>query len=274
MNKKIFYLTPEICPFANTVELGNFSAKIPLKLQEMGHDIRTIIPKYGFVSERKYILREVIRLREIPFSFNGEDQLVSAKSAFIPRTRVQVYFLEHPEWFKPLSNLLYKSKNGRPYSDNDERFAFFSKATLATLPHLFWKPDIILCNDWTSALVPLFYQQHFASEEFYHDIKTVLLIHSLSEYMQFSKEAFKNADLEISNDLKGSEINVFEAGAQAADHIIALDSPEEQVSTELMKLPGIQDVQSKVTAINLEDNTPESYLKVASSIDLILQDLN
>ena len=154
------------------------------------------------------------------------------------------------------------------------RFAFFSKATLATLPHLFWKPDIILCNDWTSALVPLFYQQHFANEEFYHDIKTVLLIHSLSEYMQFSKEAFKNADLEISNDLKGSEINVFEAGAQAADHIIALDSPEEQVSTELVKLPGMQDVQSKVTAIKLEDNTPESYLKVASSIDLILQDLN
>ena len=89
-----------------------------------------------------------------------------------------------------------------------------------------------------------------------------------------SADIFKNADLEISNDLKGSEINVFEAGAQAADHIIALDSPEEQVSTELVKLPGIQDVQSKVTAIKLEDNTPESYLKVASSIDLILQDLN
>ena len=56
------------------------------------HDIRTILPKYGFISERKYILREVIRLREIPFSFCGVEEIASAKSAFIPKTRVQVYF--------------------------------------------------------------------------------------------------------------------------------------------------------------------------------------
>ena len=90
MSLKIFYLTTEIIPFANTSSLAAFSAKVPLLLQDKQHDIRTIIPKYGYVSERKYILREVIRLREIPFEFGEENVVASAKSAFIPKTRVQV----------------------------------------------------------------------------------------------------------------------------------------------------------------------------------------
>ena len=60
-----YILTTEIVPFANVTSLAMFSTRVPLALQEKGHDIRTIIPKYGYVSERKYILREVIRLREI-----------------------------------------------------------------------------------------------------------------------------------------------------------------------------------------------------------------
>ena len=61
MSLKLFFLTTEIEPFASTSHLGKFSVDIPLALQTVEHDIRTIIPKYGFVSERKYILREVIR---------------------------------------------------------------------------------------------------------------------------------------------------------------------------------------------------------------------
>ena len=94
MPKKLYYLTTEITPFANPSGLGDFSAKVPLALQEKGHDIRTIIPKYGYVSERKYILREVIRLRDIPFQFDGEEISASAKSALIRRDRVQVYCIE------------------------------------------------------------------------------------------------------------------------------------------------------------------------------------
>ena len=73
MSLKLFFLTTEITPFADTSILGNYSVHVPLTLQTMGHDIRTMIPKYGFVSERKYILREVIRLREIQFEFDGDE---------------------------------------------------------------------------------------------------------------------------------------------------------------------------------------------------------
>ncbi len=270
MSHKIFYLTTEITPFANTSNLGQFSAKVPLALQENGHDIRTIIPKYGFVSERKYILREVIRLREIPFEFDGTEQNASAKSAFIPKTRVQVYFLEHVEWFKPLTNLLYKSKNGRPYSDNDDRYAFFSKATLATLPHLFWKPDIIICNDWNSALVPMFYKQQFADQEFYQDIKVVLLVHSMGEYDTFSRQTFEKSGLQLPDSIEGDEINVYEAAAEFADGIIAIDSEEYNISGELAKLPGLKNVKSKITSVKFEDS-PDAHTNIAAWLEETLE---
>ena len=91
--KKIYFSTTEIVPFANVSNFASFSTVVPAMLQELGHDIRTILPKYGFISERKYILREVIRLREIPFKFREEEESASAKSAFIPKTESKFIFL-------------------------------------------------------------------------------------------------------------------------------------------------------------------------------------
>ena len=79
MSKKIYFSTTEIIPFANVSSLAEFSTNVPLHLQELGHDIRTILPKYGFISERKYILREVIRLKEIFFSYDDIEYECSAK---------------------------------------------------------------------------------------------------------------------------------------------------------------------------------------------------
>ena len=73
MSKKIYFSTTEIVPFANVSNIAPFSTAVPTLLQELGHDIRTILPKYGFISERKYILREVIRLKEILFNYDDID---------------------------------------------------------------------------------------------------------------------------------------------------------------------------------------------------------
>ena len=209
MSKKLYYLTTEIVPFANVTSLADFSTRVPLALQEKGHDIRTIIPKYGYVSERKYILREVIRLREIPFEFNGQNKVASAKSAFIPKTRVQVYFLEDNYWFKPLTNLVYKSKNGRMLADNGERYAYFSKAVLSTLPHLFWVPDIFICNGWQSAMVPGMYKKHFEGiSDFYKIIKKVMVIHDLIEYSKISRKDLNLAEVPVHDSLKGNNLNI------------------------------------------------------------------
>ena len=62
---KIYFLASEIVPFSQISFLANFCRTVPIKLQQYDHDIRLTSPKYGYISERKYTLREVIRLREI-----------------------------------------------------------------------------------------------------------------------------------------------------------------------------------------------------------------
>ena len=270
MPLKLFYLTTEITPFASTSHLGKYSVDVPLALQTIGHDVRTMIPKYGFVSERKYILREVIRLREIPFEFDGEDVMTSAKSAFIPKTRVQVYFLENVKLFKGLSSLLYKAKNGRILSDNDERYAYFSKAAIATLPHLFWKPDVLICNGWQSALVPLIYQQIYDSKEFYGGIKTVLTVHSVDEHCEFNRQAYEKAGVVIPDNIKGDTVNCFEVAAPYADLIVAVDSPSNNVSKELMALPGVKANKKKLVSISFKDDEVPNFDTTARDFNEVL----
>ena len=271
MSKKLYYLTTEIVPFANVTSLADFSTRVPLALQEKGHDIRTIIPKYGYVSERKYILREVIRLREIPFEFNGQKKVASAKSAFIPKTRVQVYFLEDNYWFKPLTNLVYKSKNGRILADNGERYAYFSKAVLSTLPHLFWVPDIFICNGWQSAMVPGMYKKQFEGiSDFYKNIKNVMVIHDLNEYSKISRKDLNLAVVPVHDSLKGNNLNIYDVASFEADAIIIIDKPSDIISEKLLKQPGIAANKKKVSVIKYSDDETPDYLDIADKMELIL----
>jgi len=273
--QKLYYLTTEIIPFANVTSLAEFSTKVPLALQEKGHDIRTVLPKYGYVSERKYILREVIRLREIPFEFNGEKKIASAKSAFIPKTRVQVYFLEDNNWFQPLTNLVYKSKNGRVLADNGERYGYFSKAVLSTLPHLFWSPDIFICNGWQTAMVPGLFKNHFEDiNEFYKNIKTVMVIHDLDEYSTIERKDLELAEVPIDESLKGKKLNVYDVGSFHADAIIIIDKPSECISERLLKQPGILANKRKVSVIKSSDDEFPNYQNIADEMDEILKKLS
>ena len=274
MSKKLYYLTTEIIPFANVTPLAEFSTKVPLLLQEKGHDIRTVIPKYGYVSERKYILREVIRLREIPFEYNGQSKSASAKSAFIPKTRVQVYFLEDEKWFKPLSNLVYKSKNGRILADNAERYGFFSKAVLSTLPHLFWSPDVFICNGWQCAMVPGMFKEHFEGiNEFYNDIQMVMIIHDLDNYAKITRKELTMAGVPIHDSLKGNKLDIYDVGSFHADAIIILDSPSDEISKKLLNQDGISANKDKVSVIKMSDNEMPDYQLIADEIDTVLKRL-
>ena len=109
---KLYYLSAEIAPFSETYELASFSRKLSSKLHDKPDvDIRVSQPKYGFVSERKYILREVIRLKDIPVIFKDEKHIINMKSCFIPETRVQVYFMENNPLYKILPELVTPTKN-------------------------------------------------------------------------------------------------------------------------------------------------------------------
>lgn len=278
MSMKIYFLTSEIIPFAETGTLAHFSKHVPIRIQEHGCDIRLTAPKYGFISERKYILREVIRLREIECEFDNGIIMASAKSAFIPKTRVQVYFMEHPEWFQPLNPLLYKSRNGRPFSDNDDRYGFFGKTALNMLTHLFWSPDIILCNNWQSAFVPILYKSLYMNDKFYKDIKTVLLIHSLEDYAKVSKATYEKLGVTIPDHLnqEGDTVNSLVVASEFADLIITIDDSNSAMSKELPQhsdfSKSFPSIKNKLETVNISENSVSGYHDVADKIYELLQD--
>ena len=263
MTKKIFYITSEMEPFASTSSLSDYSSDIPLNLQGQGNDVRCLMPKYGFISERKYILREVIRLKEIPFHFHGSDMICSAKSAFLPKSRLQVYFLEQKEFFGDLNNLLYKSKNGRFLTDNDKRFTFYCMAALKMLPNLFWYPNVIVCSGWTSALLPMLLDIISKENKEFSKIKTVYLTNSLNEDVTFDT---KSLVLEKETISPIKSLNLNQIGCMYADRTIVVNSEGNNISSRLMKLKVFKNSKN-CSVVNLKSSENIDYTPLFDAVD-------
>lgn len=278
---KIYYLSSEIAPFSSTYSNALFSKRMTTIFQESGnYDIRLIQPKYGYISERKFILREVIRLREMPITFAGEERIGSIKSAFIPNTKVQVYFMEDNQFFKPVTNLLYKARNGRMLKDNPERYAYFARVALENLKHLFWKPDVIICNDWQMSMIPALYQLQYAQDEFYQGIKTIFLLHSVNENAMFTRAAYDTIDLFAAADKRlpapADEINNLELALTFADHIVTVDSPEGVLAEDLEKESGfakLLESHKNVSHLEIGEDSPDLWAGAAERLENILRNL-
>jgi len=231
---KLYYLSAEVAPFSETYELATFSRKITSKLHDKeGVDIRVSQPKYGYVSERKYILREVIRLKDIPVMFNEEKHIINMKSCFIPETRVQVYFMENNPLYKSLPDLIYKARNGRIFSDIDERFAFFALSAIDTLTSLFWAPDVFICNDWQTSFLPILLREQYKQEEFYSNMKSVYIIHSVNDYRKYSKKTYDMLGLTPGE--SGKLIDNHICAIENADLTIAMNYESSKLMDKMMK---------------------------------------
>jgi len=237
---KLYYLSAEVAPFSETYELATFSRKITSKLHDKEDvDIRVSQPKYGYVSERKYILREVIRLKDIPVMFNEEKHIINMKSCFIPETRVQVYFMENNPLYKALPDLIYKARNGRIFSDIDERFAFFALSAIDTLTSLFWAPDVFICNDWQTSFLPILLREQYKQEEFYSNMKSVYIIHSINDYRRYSKKTYDMLGLTPGE--SGKLIDNHICAIENADLTIAMNYESTQLMDKMMKQKKIFD---------------------------------
>jgi starch synthase len=176
---KILLVYSEIAPFSKTGGLGDVGGALPKALKDMGHDIRIITPQYQCINERKYILRDVIRLQNIDVDLGDERFQIHVKSAFLPDTKVQVYFIDHkPSFFR--KGLYTDPKTGKDYPDNCRRFAIFSKGVLETLHRLHWQPDVIHCNDWQTALIPHFLKAIYRDNPFFSQTSTLFTVHNFA----------------------------------------------------------------------------------------------
>ena len=268
MLKKIYYLSSEVEPFCETYSLSSFSRKLCSKLHNIeDFDIRLNQPKYGFVSERKYILREVIRLRDMNIEFDRGDVSVNLKSAFIPDTRVQIYFTESDEYFKPSPELLYKSKNGRPFNDNDFKFAFFAKVALESIKRLFWQPDIIVCNDWQMSFLPRLLKEKYKNIEFYKNIKTVLILHSINDFRFMSSPSYEYINLKSN----GTRVDNLEEAIKYSDYLIVVNSDKNDMKKEFNNNKNLLKASRKTKTMYLDTSSGNKWSQISKKVESFLR---
>jgi len=245
---KILFVAAEIAPFVKATSMAEVANSLSKVLKDLGHDIRLFLPKYSVINDRKYTIREVIRLKEIKVSMQDKVSYVDVKSAFLPNSKVQVYFVENKDFFDRPHPFI-DPETGQPYSDDAERFIFFCHAIFAILTRLHWQPDIIHCNDWHTALLPFLLKNVYQNDSFYAKTKTLLTIHNLSAQGIFKTDIlpligppqelfYSNSPLE-----HHGKVNLLKAGLLSADFINTTSKIyAKQIQTSDEASFGLQDV--------------------------------
>lgn len=188
---KILFVSQEITPYLEDSHMSIISRKLPQGIQEKGREIRTFMPRYGVVNERRNQLHEVIRLSGMNLIINDADHPLIIKVASIQAARMQVYFIDNEDYFQRKAVL--KDKKGAYFADNDERSIFFCRGVIETVKKLGWSPDIIHCHGWMTSLIPLYIKKSYNDNPLFADTKVVYSVYDDDFSPAFSKDFSKKA---------------------------------------------------------------------------------
>lgn len=143
-------------------------------MQDGGWEIRTFLPKWGIINERRNQLHEVIRLSGMNIIIDDTDHPLIIKVASIMPAHMQVYFIDNEDFFQ--KRCMRSDENGHEYADNAERAIFYARGVLETVKKLRWCPDVIHCQGWMSAIAPFYIRTAYQDEPPFRDAKIVLSV--------------------------------------------------------------------------------------------------
>ncbi|MEA2078204.1 MAG: glycogen/starch synthase [Candidatus Marinimicrobia bacterium] len=278
MSLKIYNISKRVSPFTPASTEGDFISNTSKVFNDNKIDVRVFLPRYGYISERKYILREVIRLKEISVNFNDEDLMSSVKSAFIPDSRVQVYFNIYPEFFKEITKQVTSNYQQTKNSNVFNTYLMYSFAALNTLERLYWQPDVILCYNWHSALIPVLLKTVLKDHEWFANTKVVSVLSTDEDFYPFTKESLNKFNIK---DTKGllDPADFLQTSLSCSDAVIRLESKKDNKLNELLKKKKIAEVLSskkehnKIFDINTSNNNIEFWGPIAKELYEFLDSL-
>ncbi|MCX6231854.1 MAG: glycogen/starch synthase [Bacteroidetes bacterium] len=172
---RILFVTQEITPYLKESHMANIGRFLPQGIQEMGKEIRTFMPRFGNINERRNQLHEVIRLSGMNLIINDHDHPLIIKVASIQSARMQIYFIDNEDYFQ--RKAVFADKNNVFYNDNDERIIFFSRGVIETVKKLSWSPEIIHCHGWMTSLIPLYIKKAVKDNPLFSDTKVVISLY-------------------------------------------------------------------------------------------------
>jgi starch synthase len=189
---KILVAASESAPFAKTGGLGDVVGALPKALAALGHEVITFIPRYGTIDDDAFPLEALDWWLDIPI--DQKKLPMSVEMHRDKKTGLQHYFICSDTYFDRRS-LYIDPKTGSDYTDNDERFIFFSRGVLEAVRKIGFKPDIIHVHDWQAGLIPVYLRTHYERDVFFNGSKVVLTIHNLAYQGQFDRESFRKLNL-------------------------------------------------------------------------------
>ena len=235
--KKILFINQEIAPYVPDTNMSIMGQKLPQTMQEKGHEIRTFMPKWGNINERRGQLHEVQRLSGMNLIINDTDHPLIIQVASIQSARIQSYFIDNDDYFA--KRLMAVDEAGVDYPDNGERAIFFARGVLETVKKLRWVPDIIHCQGWMSAVVPFYIKTAYQDEPSFANTKVVtsLFTKSLKNELDNNFKTFlefREAKAELLAPYK-DKFNFEELGKLAIDYSDGVIMADKEASTSLFK---------------------------------------
>lgn len=224
IKQKILFVNSEIYPYVPESDIANIGRFLPQGIQERKREIRSFMPRYGCINERKNQLHEVIRLSGMNIIIGEIDRPLIIKVASISSARIQVYFIDNEDYFRRKQK--FHDEKGAFFADNDERAIFFARGVLETVKKLRWAPDVIHCQGWISHLVPAYLRKAYKDDPIFSTSKVVLSLYDDTPAEAFSKDFAQKAcfgglgigDLPFLSQPNG--INLARTAAQYSDGII------------------------------------------------------
>jgi starch synthase len=181
---RVLFVSSEVVPFAKTGGLADVAGSLPKSLRDLGHDVRVFMPRYKKVDIAKFGLKKTIE--DLPVELGSEWVSCSILESMIPGSDVPVYFLENWKYFGSRDELYTVA--GKDYDDNLERFSLFCKAAIEFMKKSGFRPDIIHCNDWQSALLAAYIKVLHRDDPFFSGTSTVYSIHNMGYQGLFSRD--------------------------------------------------------------------------------------
>lgn len=164
----VLLVASEAVPFAKTGGLADVVGSLPAALDKEKYDVRVIMPKYGSIP--KEYTDKMTFITNINVSLGWRNKYCGIFK--LEHEGTIFYFIDNESYF--IGTHLYS------YIHEDiEKFAFFSRAVLSVLPHIDYRPDILHCNDWQTALIPVMLKVLYKNHLFYNGIKSIMTIHNL-----------------------------------------------------------------------------------------------
>lgn len=175
---KVLFASSEAYPFAMSGGLADVAGALPKALRKRLVGCRIVLPLYSGISEELRENMNFVCSITVPVSWRRQ-----YCGIFEAHMNGVIYYL--------IDNQYYFNRNGLyGFYDDAERFAFFSRAVLEIIPHIGFTPDIIHCNDWQTAMIPVYLNELYKFDEKYKDIKTVFTIHNIQYQGKYGMELY------------------------------------------------------------------------------------